>query len=149
MKRVYVEEIFEHKGYKCACVFNAGGYRCGYVAIDESHPYYKKDYSDEGPNEIMCHWGLTYSGYGKHFCEDNDNLWWFGFDCGHYCDGTDYETAKKYGIITDTEYLIGKEFSAELSDSLDENIFVKTQEFVEENCKMVVEQLIAVKKKGD
>ena len=145
MQRIYVEEIFEHKGYKCACVFNAGGFRCGYVAVDNTHPYYKKNYTDGGPDNIMCHWGLTYSGNGSHFCAENDELWWFGFDCGHFEDGVDYETAKKYSIISDKEYLIGREFSV----ALNEESSIKTQEFVEENCKMIVEQLIVVENRGN
>lgn len=145
MKRVYLEELFDYKGHKCACVFNAGGFRCGYVAVDDTHPYYKMDYTDDGPNEIMCHWGLTYSGNGKHFYEGDDNLWWFGFDCGHCEDGTEFDTAMKYGLISSVEYNIGIEMQEALS--MDENVTVKTKEFVEENCKMIVEQLIAFKNK--
>lgn len=146
MKRVYLEEMFEYKGYKCACVFNAGGFRCGYVAVDESHPYYKKNYDlDEGPENIMCHWGLTYSGDGKHFYDGDDNLWWFGFDCGHCEDGVDYDTAMKYGLISEKEYAIGMNYQDLISF---DGITVKDKEFVKENCKMIIEQLIAVKKKG-
>ena len=145
MKRVYLEEMFEYKGYKCACVFNAGGFRCGYVAVDQNHPYYQKDYSEEGPNEIMCHWGLTYSGEGKHFYNGSDGFWWFGFDCGHYGDSPDYDTALAYELITQDQYTIGIKFNPMIT--FEENT-IKTKEFVEENCKMIVEQLIAVKKKG-
>jgi hypothetical protein len=145
MQRIYVEGIFEHKGYKCVCVFNAGGFRCGYVSVDNTHPYYGKNYTEDGPDNIMCHWGLTYSGNGSHFCTDNDVSWWFGFDCGHYEDGVDFDTAKNYAIISDKEYLIGKEFSV----ALNEESSIKTQEFVEENCKMIVEQLIAVKNRSN
>ena len=147
MKRIYLEEVFDYKGYKCACVFNAGGYRCGYVAVDESHPYYKMDYTDNGPNEVMCHWGLTYSGEGRHFYDDFDDLWWFGFDCGHCEDGMDCDTALRYGLISGVEYNVGMEMQEALN--MDENVTVKTKEFVEENCKMIVEQLISVKSKGE
>ena len=144
MKRIYLENLFGYKGYKCACTFTAGGHRCGYVAVNNEHPYYKKDFSDEGPNEIKCHWGLTYAGDGQHFNPDDTTLWWFGFDCAHYQDGVDYDTAKEYGLVNDKEYLIGKEFSA----AMNEEATIKTSEFVEENCKMIVEQFIAVKKRG-
>lgn len=140
MKRIHVEEVFDYKGYKCVCTFNAGGYRCGYVAIDNTHPWFKKNYYDDCPEEIMCHWGLTYSGDGKHFGNEDDSLWWFGFDCGHFGDGIDYDTAKGYGLITDKEYLIQKEIMETIYD--DETI--KDKEFVKENCKMIVEQLIVV-----
>ena len=146
MKRAYVEEMFEYKGYKCACVFNAGGFRCGYVAIDETHPYYSVNFMDDGPYEIQCHWGLTYSGEGKHFYNGEGRLWWLGFDCGHYKDLTDYDTAKAYGIINDKEYSIGKSFEVIYKEDLE--CTHKDKEFIKENCKMIVEQLIAVTKRG-
>lgn len=145
MKRMYLEELFEYKGYKCACVFNSGGFRCGYVAIDNTHPFYGKDYNDNGPDSIMCHWGLTYAGYGKHFYDNNESLWWFGFDCGHCEDKPDYDTARKYGVINDKEYIIGKEYEHMITFK---DRTVKDKKFVKENCKMIVEQLIVVQKKG-
>ena len=144
MNRVHLEKLFEYKGYKCACTFTASGHRCGYVAINSEHPYYRKDFYDDGPNEIKCHWGLTYAGDSDHFCKDDKSLWWFGFDCAHYKDGIDYETAKRYGLISEKEYLIGREFSVAMNDGA----LIKTQEFVEENCKMIVEQFIEVEKRG-
>lgn len=33
---------------------------------------------------IDVHGGLTFSGKLKN---QDESLWWFGFDCGHYCDG--------------------------------------------------------------
>lgn len=146
MKRVYIEEIFDYCGYKCVCAFNANGYRCGYVAVDNSHPYFQKEYNEDGPNEIMCHFGLTYSGYRGHFYT-NDDLWWFGFNCGHILDRTDFDTAREYGLVNDVEYQIGKEMQEVLNKC--EGATVKDVEFVKENCKMIVEQLIAAEKKGD
>lgn len=145
MKRIHVEEIFDYKGYKCVCIFVAGGWRCGYVSVDNTHPWFRKNYYDECPDEIMCHWGLTYSGDGRHFDNEDENLWWFGFDCGHYGDGIDYDTAKEYGLINDKEYFIQKELMDYFNGD-DETI--KDKEFVKENCKMIVEQLIAVEKRG-
>lgn len=142
MKRIHVEEIFDYKGYKCACTFVAGGWRCGYVLVDNTHPYYMKEYTSKGPDEIMCHWGLTYSGDGKHFYDTEENLWCFGFDCGHYGDAVEIDKAREYGLIGEKEYLIQKEIFSVFEDST-----IKDKEFVKENCKMIVEQLIAVKKK--
>ena len=144
MKYTCVEEIFEYNGYKCACVFTKGGYRCGYVAIDKNHPYYGLDCGDEGPNEIDCHWGLTYGGTGVHFCADEEGVWWFGFDCGHYTDLTDCNTAREYGLINDKEYSVAIVFENILA--ADEDITLKDKEFVKENCKLIVEQLRRVKK---
>lgn len=136
---VYIEEKFEHNSYKCVCVFTKGGYRCGYVAVNTNHPYYGLSYDNEGPDEILCHWGLTYAGNGNHFNGGEDGLWWFGFDCGHYNDLTDYETAKNYGLINDKEYSVGMVFENILKE--DEDIILKDKEFVKDNCKMIVEQL--------
>ena len=143
MKFTHIEEIFEHKGYKCVCVFNKMGYRCGYVAVDKTHPWYKKDYSDDGPNEVLCHFGLTYSDRGDHFYE-NDGLWWFGFDCGHCCDVVDFDTAKEYGLVSDKEFIIGKR----MWSSWDfDGATLKDVKFVKDNCKMIAEQLIIAEKK--
>src|SRR5215469_2311962 len=81
-------------GLPCLAVRNpVGGNWCGYVAVCESHPWFKKHYSDDGV-EIRCHGGLTFSG----FCQEDDKehgichvpgegepdrVWWFGFDCMH------------------------------------------------------------------
>lgn len=144
MKRICVEEIFDYKGYKCICTFVAGGWRCGYIAVNNTHPYYGLSFDNDGPSEVMCHWGLTYSGEGKHFYYDDDGLWWFGFDCGHYGDGIDYDTSKKYGLINDKEYFMQKELMNYFNG---DDTTIKDKEFVKENCKMIVEQLINIKKK--
>ena len=137
MKRIYLEEVFDYKGYKCACVFNAGGYRCGYVAVDESHPYYKMDYTDDGPNEVMCHWGLTYSGEGRHFYDDFDDLWWFGFDCGHCYDSNDYDLAIEYFPHLKEHLLWTKEIEGRYPIGKE----IRTLEYVEKECKKLAEQL--------
>lgn len=145
MKRVHLEEMFEHKGYKCACTFTKMGFRCGYVAVDNTHPWFGKDFNDYGPEEIECHWGLTYAGEGKHFYDEDDNLWWFGFDCGHCSDMPDYKQAKEYGLINEQEYFLGKRYESMLA--FDDST-VKDLEFVKENCKLIVEQLHLIKKRG-
>ena len=37
---------------------------------------------------FRVHGGLTYSGGDDYPIETNPKLWWFGFDCSHYGDGT-------------------------------------------------------------
>ena len=40
------------------------------------------------PDRILnVHGGLTYSGGKDYPIENKENLWWFGFDCGHCDDG--------------------------------------------------------------
>jgi len=70
-------------------VRNRLGALCGYVAVNPGHPLYEKDY--EVP-DVNVHGGLTYAnacqGVICHVPEPGqpDNVWWFGFDCGHYMD---------------------------------------------------------------
>jgi len=32
---------------------------------------------------IPCHGGLTWSGPSHYIADSNEDIWWFGFDCGH------------------------------------------------------------------
>ncbi len=91
-----IEEIFEHKGFKCIIVFNEikppkklkfiiSKWRCGYVGVTKKHPLYKKDYS-RFEDYIFAHGGLTFSDFGSGKALPKDNLWWIGFDCQHYRD---------------------------------------------------------------
>lgn len=68
---------------------------CGYVAVNPGHPYHGKDYEVPGAD---VHGGLTFAAS----CNDDGpiehavchvpepgqpaDVWWFGFDCGHYTD---------------------------------------------------------------
>lgn len=127
------EKQFEYKGHDCLCIFTRLGYRLGYASVPESRndEQYEDLYED-----IYCHCGLSFVGplpyeYGqKEKC-------YIGFDCGHICDGRDYDTAIEYGLIDETEkeeqleafkYLIGRE--------------IATLDYVEQQCKHIVDQLI-------
>lgn len=80
-------------GYPCLIVRNHLGTLCGYVGVSEKHPCYQSKY--DSPN-IEVHGGLTFAGHcspnadeTKHIChktDDEDNVWWLGFDCHHLCD---------------------------------------------------------------
>jgi hypothetical protein len=67
---------------------------------------------------------------------------YIGFDCGHICDGHDYDTALKYGLITEKRYneLIEMEI---LSPSFLQP--VRSLEYVENECRKIVDQLEARK----
>lgn len=75
----------------CLIVRNGSGALCGYVGVDETHPYFQVPYDDA---DVAVHGGLTYAGLcqenGKvcHIVEDgeNDKVWWLGFDCAHWND---------------------------------------------------------------
>ena len=84
------------------------------------------------------HGGLTYSeGEGTYPVESN--LWWLGFDCGHYNDGKDLELIEKYW---GDNPLIKKRLEIEREYYIDAPI--RSKEYVENECKSLVDQIIAL-----
>ena len=128
-KFAVVEKQFEYKGHDCICIFNCRGYRCGYVSVDNN-----KDYNEY---DVACHCGLTFSGtlpynYGQK------ETYYIGFDCGHICDGNDYATALKYGLLTEKRFNELMEMEIQLPTFLQP---VRSLEYVEEQCRKIVDQL--------
>lgn len=88
-------------GFPCLIVRQPQiGHLCGYVGVTKEHPFFGLDYSD---NKIKTniHGGLTFSDScqerddGQGVCHivqegEDDNVWWFGFDCGHTWDVAPY-----------------------------------------------------------
>lgn len=88
----------EATGLPCLMVrsTHCSGAWCGYVGVTENHPFFGKEYHDL--EDIGVHGGLTFAGKcqeEQNDCEgvchkvaegENDNIWWFGFDCAHYMD---------------------------------------------------------------
>lgn len=101
-------------GYPCRMVRNSMGAWCGYVGIPEGHPWFGKKYNDpvkvskavlERPLDvdkvgvfnlflgdvdmeertIAIALAVDVHG-GLNFAEEDDDRWWFGFDCGHAFD---------------------------------------------------------------
>lgn len=134
-KFAVVEKQFEYKGHDCICVFSNTCYRCGYVSVDDNKDCYEYD--------IDCHCGLSFGAYGlnKDFNPKKD--YYIGFDCGHICDGHDYTTALKYGLITEKRYNELMEMEILLPTFLQP---VRSLEYVENECRKIVDQLEAEKK---
>lgn len=166
-----VESDFDYKGLRCVVILSGMGHRCGYVGIQKGHPLYGKKYSDNckillkstienepigecGIIPLMCmgnseytspecyfnvHGGVTYSNGGSNskYPVESD-LWWFGFDCAHCNDGKDYKTALKYGLITKEAYT----YLTELDKMYPVDETIRTQEYVENQCKNFAEQLL-------
>ena len=93
-----VQWLDEATGYPCMIRRGTdfGGFWCGYVGIPKSHPDHGKGYDDTetGPR---VHGGLTFADKCSHGDEataichvvepgEDDDVWWFGFDCGHAWD---------------------------------------------------------------
>jgi hypothetical protein len=168
-KRYMVENKFEHLGYKCVVVFHCAGHRCGYVGVPKEHPLYKKSYGDyieikkmDVPDKKVsgifplfgavfdederfrieayfeCHGGITYSDGGDNSAYPiESDLWWFGFDCAHCDDGNDLKLA--YERFPDYRDVLTRRMEVEEKYSY-ENV-IRTQEYVEEECKSLAEQL--------
>lgn len=81
-------------GLPCLIVRNARfGNLCGYVGVDESHPFFAQEYGEVDMG-IEVHGGLTYDGFcnpgeeSEAICHvpgpgEPDHVWWLGFDCAH------------------------------------------------------------------
>lgn len=134
--------IDEATGLPCLLVRSIGsGALCGYVGVDETHPWYQKDYQDI-PSLDAVHGSLTYAalcapeGGEQHaICHvadprEPEPLWWFGFDCSHLGDLTPASDARDRargwasipppydGSYKDVAYV--KEQCAELAQQLSE-----------------------------
>lgn len=121
-------KAFEYKGYKCRIIRMGEGmpfeYRlfhlCWYVLLTKEDKRYGKDWSEI---PYVVHGGITYSSSKLHL-QPEENWRWIGFDCGHAGDlsGT-YQLDKEYIFWTHSTY--------------------KTIEFVEQELKDLVEQILA------
>ena len=123
-----VEKQFEYKGHDCICIFSIRGIRCGYVSVtDKEKPY--DDY------DIDCHGGLTFDGELPDYYKPKAD-YYIGFDCGHWCDGIDYAQAVKYDLIEQSEADYNKKLFSYLS-----GYPVRDLDYVEANCRSIVDQL--------
>lgn len=120
---------FEHAGLSCLLLRGALGAWCGYAAVTTSHPLHGKGYDqcidstcgieycyEHSPSALLhAHGGLTYadacSGAICHIPKpgEPDDVWWFGFDCGH-CDDlvpgmARYSSIPERGIYRDLAYV--------------------------------------------
>mgnify|MGYP003294415751 CR=1 FL=1 len=129
------ETRFEYKGFPCVVLFQWLGHRCGYIGIPKNHKFYNVDYMEL---DISCHGGLTYSESYLYGQEDGD-IWWIGFDCGHYVDKQDYESVKKY--YSDNEEVM-KNIAWVQENSLSQSFGqVRNLDYVINECKSIVDQL--------
>ena len=82
------------------------------------------------------HGGLTYSGDRADYPVES-NLWWLGFDCAHCYDRYDWDTAERYwGDNPQIQRRIN--LLADLGSSGE----IRTQEYVENECRSLVDQII-------
>jgi hypothetical protein len=114
----------EAHGFQWAVAHNTMGYRCGYIRLPKNHPWHGCDYNSI---DASVHGGLTFSEPDKS-CDapGPDSGWWIGFDCSHAGDAPDPAL-----LLLDHRpslFSYGK---------------IRTQEYVEEQCKQLCEQALA------
>ncbi len=169
-KRYHLERLWEHQGLPCAAIMTHMGSRCGYVGVPMQNRLYGYNYDarllvaketkqliEDTPVDFnndplgtvvaAAHWdkpgvavhtllhahgGITYSNGGglSKYPVITQHIWWFGFNCGHYGDSRDKDQAEAYGLD-----VFRSEFDFE------EGI-VQTQQYVEDNCIALAEQLL-------
>lgn len=91
-----IQWLDEDTQMPCLIVRGPSGALCGYVGVNHTHPHFQKDYNDP---EVSVHGGLTFASKCQETKDDNeiavchkveenedDNVWWFGFDCAHVGD---------------------------------------------------------------
>lgn len=141
----WVEELdyikFIYKDYICHVIRNKGGAFCGYILLNESHPWFGRLYQEsEDIRNIGVHGGITFS----DFIHEN---WIIGFDCAHFNDLVPLaEKSKKELRIEKDECL-----SALYNFVADEDIFnptYKNIQFCINECKSMVEQAIKAVEKA-
>lgn len=101
-----VDWIDDATGYPCQVIRHYSmGHLCGYVAVPPGHPLHGVNHEDDQAGNLSAHLGVNYSEpcmeYGAtetdgrpeelmvcHVPEpgEPDDVWWFGFDCGHAWD---------------------------------------------------------------
>lgn len=124
----------EHLGFEWMIIHNRIGYRCGYVKVPPGHPWHGKYSSDL---DADVHGGLTFAEADVP-CDagGQDNGHWLGFDCAHSCDMPD-ATLPMDGdgcAYHDTMNRIFDLYKGDYSAG------VRTQEYVEGECRKLCEQ---------
>lgn len=129
------EERFEYKGYPCVILMQAMGFRTGYVGLPKDNMLYGRHYDDI---DVSCHGCLTYSKDHLYGQEDKD-LWWIGFDTGHWGDGYSYEEAIE--LFKDYPKVIGQ-IQIYKNCSLFEPVFpARSLDYCKNECKKIVDQI--------
>ena len=124
-------------GLPCLARRGQFGGLCGYVGVSPGHPAYGKRYNDV---YVDVHGGLTYAAKCSHGEEDKsichipgdgepDDVWWLGFDCGHYMDFSP-------GLVPVDHPTLGL---GKLSSF--EKLEYRTLDFVQNECRRLAKQL--------
>lgn len=138
MERFKVEKDFMVDEYRCVIIGHYMGHRCGYVGIPKGHSLYRVYYNNVDP-DIEVHGGFTYSDNGEGEYPVKSDLWWLGFDCGHFNDGKDWELIKSFAGDEENDKIIAHRI--EMEKMFPDYGDVRTKEYVENELRNVVKQL--------
>lgn len=106
-------------GYLCMIKRGPLGALNGYVGVSRDHKFYKIKLE----SELDVHGGITFQG----FFDDDQDTWWFGFDCAHGGD-----------IIPELEY-VRRNLKLPVLRFIKETY--KDINYVEIECELLAEQL--------
>lgn len=160
----------EATGLPCMVLRNFMGVWCGYVGVTEGHPWYQVEYDgcpisckeedcDHRLDMVLrVHGGLTFSSscqevgpMEKRICHvpghgEPDNVWWFGFDCGHAFDFIpEFEVGEVPRLLGEQPDL--PNLMAQLSTGRDRfglPVAYRTLDYVREQCVALARQLADV-----
>lgn len=136
----------KHSGFKWITVHNGGGSRCGYIRIPKGHPWHGIHYNNI---DADVHGGLTFAEADEP-CElpGDDDAWWIGFDCAHLGDAPDPDLPNFRDVNRELGVSVYRLFSDILGSEVDIGMngdTIRTQEYVEAECKSLCEQAFSVK----
>ena len=85
---------------------------------------------------FSAHMGFTFSNFIKEEqgYNTNNEMWYFGFDCGHCDDGRDYKHAFDLGLLEEEEFKILRDWQ------YNNDCEVKTLEYCEEILNIIAEE---------
>lgn len=85
---------------------------------------------------FQCHGGITFADGGKTSNHPIDSdLWWFGFDCGHYGDAHDLKLAyEKFPDYRDVTKIA-------METKIYSEGIIRTEDYAAAECKKLAEQL--------
>jgi hypothetical protein len=139
----------EHAGLEWIVTRNRMGYRCGYARVPRGHPWHGADF---GAIDADVHGGLTFAEADVDCRKGgDDDAWWVGFDCGHGFDAPDpalitpAHAAAMAAIAAEVDRRMAPIFGDDWRDDLPPQWrdHVRTQEYVEAECRSLCEQAAA------
>ncbi len=142
----------EHLGFEWQVVHNGRGIRCGYVRVPPGHPWHGKHWDDDPVSSVSVHGGITFGAADKP-CEKGgpDNAWWLGFDCCHAGDRPDPSLPNTMQLPSEYQAMMP---ILDLADSMFSHSKpgdsgVRSQEYVESECRSLCEQAALASKENN